>query len=56
MPAGVTWGRYLRFFTASMLSMFAGAQVVHLIYRPLDDMEEWVEKEKKKKQEEPVES
>ncbi|XP_016116694.1 ubiquinol-cytochrome-c reductase complex assembly factor 6 [Sinocyclocheilus grahami] len=34
MPAGVSWPRYLRMFTASVLSMFAGAQVVHQYYRP----------------------
>ncbi|XP_016410336.1 ubiquinol-cytochrome-c reductase complex assembly factor 6 [Sinocyclocheilus rhinocerous] len=34
MPAGVSWPRYLRMFGASVLSMFAGAQVVHQYYRP----------------------
>ncbi|XP_078672134.1 ubiquinol-cytochrome-c reductase complex assembly factor 6-like [Branchiostoma floridae x Branchiostoma belcheri] len=34
MPAGVPWGPYLRFLTASMLSMFAGAQVMHKLYNP----------------------
>uniref|UniRef100_A0A8C2ERP2 Chromosome 12 open reading frame 73 n=1 Tax=Cyprinus carpio TaxID=7962 RepID=A0A8C2ERP2_CYPCA len=34
MPAGVSWPRYLRMFAASVLSMFAGAQVVHQYYRP----------------------
>ncbi|KAA0724432.1 hypothetical protein E1301_Tti003700 [Triplophysa tibetana] len=34
MPAGVSWPRYLRMLTASMLSMFAGAQVVHQYYLP----------------------
>ncbi|XP_055048580.2 ubiquinol-cytochrome-c reductase complex assembly factor 6 isoform X1 [Misgurnus anguillicaudatus] len=34
MPAGVSWSRYLRMFGASVLSMFAGAQVVHQYYRP----------------------
>ncbi|KAL8609909.1 hypothetical protein ACOMHN_016384 [Nucella lapillus] len=52
MPAGVTWGSYLRLFTASMLTMFAGAQTVHVIYKPLDDMAEWVEREKEKKKKE----
>jgi len=36
MPAGVNWGEYLRFTAVAMLTMFAGAQVVHNIYRPLD--------------------
>jgi len=42
MPAGVTWGRYLRFSAAAMLSMFAGAQVVHIYYRPMDDFDNYV--------------
>ncbi|CAN0103500.1 ubiquinol-cytochrome c reductase complex assembly factor 6 [Lampetra fluviatilis] len=34
MPAGVTWPRYLKMLTASLLSMLAGAEVVHRYYRP----------------------
>ncbi|XP_040894569.1 protein BRAWNIN [Toxotes jaculatrix] len=34
MPAGVSWPRYIRMFGASILSMFAGAQVVHQYYLP----------------------
>ncbi|KAA8590319.1 ubiquinol-cytochrome-c reductase complex assembly factor 6 [Etheostoma spectabile] len=34
MPAGVSWPRYLRMLSASMLAMFAGAQVVHQYYLP----------------------
>ncbi|XP_008108794.1 ubiquinol-cytochrome-c reductase complex assembly factor 6 isoform X2 [Anolis carolinensis] len=34
MPAGVPWPRYLKMLTASMLAMFAGAEVVHQYYRP----------------------
>uniref|UniRef100_A0A8P4K7I9 Ubiquinol-cytochrome c reductase complex assembly factor 6 n=1 Tax=Dicentrarchus labrax TaxID=13489 RepID=A0A8P4K7I9_DICLA len=34
MPAGVSWPQYLRMFSASLLSMFAGAQVVHQYYLP----------------------
>ncbi|KAJ1163594.1 hypothetical protein NDU88_004051 [Pleurodeles waltl] len=34
MPAGVSWTRYLKMLTASVLSMFAGAEVVHRYYRP----------------------
>lgn len=44
MPAGVTWSVYLKGVTAALLSMFAGAQAVHVIYRPLDDFQEQVEK------------
>lgn len=34
MPAGVSWARYLRMMGASVLAMFAGAQVVHQYYLP----------------------
>lgn len=34
MPAGVSWPRYLRMLGASILAMFAGAEVVHRYYRP----------------------
>ena len=50
MPAGVTWGVYLRFVTASMLTMFAGAQCVHLVYRPMDDLAQYVELERQHRQ------
>lgn len=50
MPAGVTWGVYLKFATAAMLSMLAGSQVVHMLYRPLDNMEELVNEEVKRLQ------
>uniref|UniRef100_A0A3P9NEB0 Chromosome LG6 open reading frame, human C12orf73 n=1 Tax=Poecilia reticulata TaxID=8081 RepID=A0A3P9NEB0_POERE len=34
MPAGVSWPRYIRMLGASVLAMFAGAQVVHQYYLP----------------------
>lgn len=34
MPAGVPWTTYLKMFTASLLAMFAGSQVVHRYYLP----------------------
>ncbi|XP_054488080.2 ubiquinol-cytochrome c reductase complex assembly factor 6 [Agelaius phoeniceus] len=34
MPAGASWPTYLRALAASMLAMFAGAEVVHRYYRP----------------------
>ncbi|TFK04728.1 cAMP-dependent protein kinase type I-alpha regulatory subunit [Platysternon megacephalum] len=34
MPAGVSWPRYLKMLSASVLAMFAGAEVVHRYYRP----------------------
>lgn len=44
MPAGVPWSVYLRFTLAASLSMLAGAQTVHQFYRPLEDLDIWVEK------------
>jgi len=44
MPAGVSWGTYIKYTLAAGLSMVAGAQTVHQLYRPLDDLEEWVKK------------
>lgn len=49
MPAGVSWPRYLLFFSAAMLSMLAGAQTVHVYYRPLDDLNKYIEAEFRKK-------
>nr|XP_033800829.1 uncharacterized protein C12orf73 homolog [Geotrypetes seraphini] len=34
MPAEVSWPKYLKMVTASVLAMFAGAQVVHNYYKP----------------------
>ncbi|XP_073987439.1 ubiquinol-cytochrome c reductase complex assembly factor 6 sloth 2 [Rhodnius prolixus] len=45
MPAGVSWPQYLKVVTAALISMFAGAQIVHNVYRPLDDLDELVQKE-----------
>jgi len=48
MPAGVSWKRYLTFGTAAMFSMFLGAQTVHYVYRPLDDLPELINAAKTK--------
>lgn len=34
MPAGVTWPQYLKMLSATIVSMLAGAEVVHRYYRP----------------------
>ncbi|XP_073507637.1 ubiquinol-cytochrome c reductase complex assembly factor 6 isoform X1 [Phyllobates terribilis] len=34
MPAGVSWPQYLKMLSATIVSMFAGAEVVHRYYRP----------------------
>lgn len=47
MPAGVSWGQYLKFTACALLSMAAGSQMVHLYYRPLDDMDLYIEKMEK---------
>lgn len=49
MPAGVSWPKYISFFVAAMASMAAGAQTVHVYYKPLVDLEVYVEKEIEKR-------
>ena len=44
MPAGLAWGPYVSFTTCALLSMFAGSQMVHVYFRPLDDMEDYINK------------
>lgn len=48
MPAGVSWGQYIGFTVAALVSMGVGAQVVHRLYQPLGDLEEYAEKEFKR--------
>lgn len=45
MPAGVPWPTYIKFLCAATVSMLFGAQIVHSVYRPLDDLDELVKKE-----------
>ncbi|XP_054729001.1 ubiquinol-cytochrome-c reductase complex assembly factor 6 [Anastrepha obliqua] len=47
MPAGVSWGQYMKFLSAAMLSMMAGSQLVHLYYKPLNDINVYIEREMK---------
>lgn len=47
MPAGVSWSEYLKFFVSAMVSMAAGSQIVHMYYKPLKDLPDFIEKEKK---------
>jgi len=54
MPAGVSLSVYLRHMTASLLSMFAGAQLVHSFYKPLADLDDLVEAEKERLEAEAV--
>ncbi|XP_043669012.1 uncharacterized protein LOC122629543 [Vespula pensylvanica] len=39
---------YIRFSIVSMLTMLAGAQTVHVIYKPLTDVDQLVEEELEK--------
>jgi len=48
MTTYLTLGAKLRFTAAALFSMLMGAQLVHAVYRPLDDMEQLVEAEVKK--------
>jgi len=34
MPAGISWGKYVRFAVAAFGSMFAGSTCVHWYYKP----------------------
>lgn len=43
MPYGVSWFRFLSVVTLSMLSMATGSQIVHNIYKPLDDLDHLIE-------------
>ena len=35
MPSGLAWPAYIRFLAAAMVTMMAGAQSVHVFYKPL---------------------
>ncbi|XP_013118401.2 ubiquinol-cytochrome-c reductase complex assembly factor 6 [Stomoxys calcitrans] len=45
MPAGVSWGQYLKFMSCAVLSMMAGSQLVHMYYKPLEDLDVYINKE-----------
>lgn len=45
MPAGVSWSQYIKFTVAAFLTMSAGAQTVHIYYKPLKDLNVYVERE-----------
>ncbi|XP_055910113.1 ubiquinol-cytochrome-c reductase complex assembly factor 6 [Eupeodes corollae] len=47
MPAGVSWGQYTKFFISAMISMMAGSQLVHIYYKPLQDIDVFIENEMK---------
>lgn len=45
LPPGVTIGQYVKFASSALLSMFLGSHVVHTYYRPLKDLDKYIEKE-----------
>ncbi|XP_068158108.1 ubiquinol-cytochrome c reductase complex assembly factor 6 [Drosophila tropicalis] len=47
MPAGVSWGQYMKFMGCALLAMMAGSQSVHLYFKPLDDLPAYIEREQK---------
>ncbi|XP_044010605.1 protein brawnin [Aphidius gifuensis] len=49
MPAGMSTGQYLRFIMATTITMFSGSQLVHVFFKPLDDLNELVEIEFQKR-------
>lgn len=45
LPPGVSLGQYLKFTSAALFTMFLGAQTVHKYFKPLLDMDKYIEKE-----------
>ena len=49
MPGGLSWPKYIAFVSSALISSFLGSQTVHAVYRPLEDLPEYVEKYKKER-------
>ncbi|XP_050594677.1 protein brawnin [Bombus affinis] len=49
MPYGMSWPRFISFTSLASLTIASGSQVVHLIYRPLDDLNDLIEEEFQKR-------
>lgn len=47
--SGVSWLRFLSFSAIALITMMAGAQTVHVIYKPLDDLNDLIEEAVKKR-------
>lgn len=43
MPYGMSWPRLISFISLAFLATASGSQAVHLIYRPLDDLNDLIE-------------
>ena len=50
MSAGVPLREYAKFSLACFVAMMMGAQTVHAIYRPLDDLPQVIEKMRQERQ------
>lgn len=48
MSGNLPTSSYVKFVLMAMASMMFGSQFIHNIYKPLDDLEEYVEKEMEK--------
>jgi len=51
MPGGLSVPKYIAFMASTLLSMSFGSQIVHNIYKPLDDLDEYIEKYRKQQDE-----
>lgn len=47
-PSNVTVGQYIRFTFSALGTMFLGSQIVHQLFKPLDDLEKYIDEELKK--------
>lgn len=45
MSGNIPIAAYVKFGIMAMVSMMFGSQLVHNVYKPLDDLEDYVEKE-----------
>ncbi|XP_033171012.1 uncharacterized protein C12orf73 homolog [Drosophila mauritiana] len=54
MPAGVSWGQYMKFLGCALASMMAGSQAVHFYYKPLEDLRTYIEQEQHSTQVDPT--
>lgn len=45
MPFGVSWLTYSKYWAASLAGVVCGSQLVHKIYKPLEGLENEIERE-----------
>lgn len=45
LPPGVTAGQYIRFTCTALCTMFLGSQLVHNYYKPLKDLDKYLQSE-----------